>query len=313
MKFVSFTYDDLSSIGVLNSSEIIDIHLLSDKEIPDNMLEYLENFEFNNNKLKKLLSTKVISKDICYNINDVFLNAPLPNPPSFRDAYAFRKHVEAGRKNRGLDMIPEYDDFPVFYFSNHHSITGPGNVYVQNQYFKKLDFEFEIGAVISKRGKNIKSSDAINYIAGFMILNDWSERDVQLKEMKLNLGPAKGKDFATSVGPWLVTLDELEDAKVIQDDGPRFDLNMRGYINENLVSEDNFKNMTWSFSDIIERASSGVELYPGDIIGSGTCSTGCLLELNLTNKNEYWLKEGDVIKLEVENLGILSNTICLNK
>ena len=115
MKLVSFKYDSISSIGVLVSSEIIDIYQLSNKELPNNMLDYLSDFEINNKKLKQLLLNISTSKIMSYNLNDVFLDAPLPNPPSFRDAYAFRKHVEVGRKNRGLDMIPEYDEFPVFY------------------------------------------------------------------------------------------------------------------------------------------------------------------------------------------------------
>ena len=326
MKLVSFKYKDYSSIGFLDKGNGESLHsdgyvvdLFKDTSpLPNNMLEYLkylvsragESNVIGANEIDNILQNGVGE---FYDLKDVVIDAPLQKPLSFRDAYAFRKHVEAGRKNRGLDMISEYDDFPVFYFSNHHSITGPGNIYVQRQHLKKLDFEFEIGIIIAKKGRNIKSCDAMNYVAGFTIINDWSERDIQLKEMKLNLGPAKGKDFATSMGPYLVTLDELEDVKIIKDDGPRYDLKMKAYINDQLVSEDNFKNMTWSFSDIIERVSSGVDLYPGEIIGSGTCSTGCLLELNLTNKNPYWLKEGDVVRLEVDRLGSLINKICLQK
>ena len=313
MKLVSFSYDEITSIGMLDDSmkNVVDIHSLTKGKIPNNMLDYLSNYNDNNNLLSEY--SKNIPFDSYLKLSEVKIGPPLPNPASFRDAYAFRKHVEAGRKNRGLKMIPEYDDFPVFYFSNHQSISGPGKVYIQDQHLKKLDFEFEIAAVICKKGKNIKLNDAENYIGGFVILNDWSERDVQLKEMKLNLGPAKGKDFATSIGPYIVTLDELKDKKINKADGPRYDLNMKGYINGNLVSEDNFKNMTWSFSQIIERASCGVDLFPGDIIGSGTCATGCLLELNLTHGNNTWLKDGDKITLEVDRLGALSNTISLKK
>jgi len=290
---------------------IIDIHSLTNGKVPNNMSDFLNNFYNNIIIINEHLGN--ISSNSYLKLSDVVIGAPLPNPTSFRDAYAFRQHVEAGRKNRGLDMIPEYDDFPVFYFSNHQSICGPGNIYIENRHLKKLDFEFEIAAVICKKGKNIKFSDANDYIGGFVILNDWSEREIQLKEMKLNLGPAKGKDFATSIGPYLVTLDELEDKKIEKADGSRYDLRMKGYINDKLVSEDNFKNMTWSFAKIIERASYGVDLFPGDIIGSGTCATGCLLELNLSHGQNNWLKEGDQIKLEVDGLGVLSNTISLRK
>jgi len=310
MKFLSFKYNDVSSLGILhqNKSKIIDIHLSSKGELPNNMLDYLNDFDKNNSKLNNIILN---NEQIIINIDNVELIAPLPNPVSFRDAYAFRQHVEAGRKNRGLEMIPEYDNFPVFYFSNHNSICGPGLVKVQKNHLEQLDFEFEIAAVISKKGKNIKKEDACKYIAGFTIMNDWSARFIQLKEMKLNLGPAKGKDFATSIGPYLVTVDELKNNQILNQDGIRYNLEMKGYINDNLVSTDNFKNMTWTFSQIIEQISNGVNIYPGDLIGSGTCATGCLLENNLSKNDKTWLTEGDVVKLEVECLGSLINKISL--
>jgi len=313
MKLVSFSYNKVCSIGVFDSStkSIVDIHKLSKGKLPNNMLDYLKDFKKNNINLKILL--KDVSSEFYLKSSDIVISPPLPNPVSFRDAYAFRRHVEAGRRNRGLDMIPEYDHFPVFYFSNHNSITGPGAVSFEKEHFKKLDFEFEIAAVISKHGKNIKCDEADDYIAGFVIMNDWSERDIQLKEMKLNLGPAKGKDFATSIGPFLVTLDELDDVKIDSNLGAKYDLNMNGYINGKLVSNDNFKNITWSFAQIIERISHGTDIFPGDLIGSGTCATGCLLELNLTHNNNEWLKVNDEIKLEVDRLGVLSNRISLKK
>ena len=311
MKFISYSHKDKHSIGVLinEKDKFIDIYDCSDGKLPGNMLLYLQDFENNNILLKQILlkgDNKV--KDI----KSVKLNAPLPNPNSFRDAYAFRQHVEAGRKNRGLDMIPEYDQFPVFYFSNHNSIYGPGHVTVQEKHLNKLDFEFELGIIISKKGRNIKAKDAHKYIAGLVILNDWSARGMQFEEMKLNLGPAKGKDFATSIGPYLVTLDELEKKRINLDEGFVYNLKMRGYLNDKLVSEDNMKNMTWSFPRIIERISYGVDIYPGDLIGSGTCATGCLLENNLSLDNPNWLTENDSIVFKVECLGALQSTIVKN-
>ena len=310
MKFLTYSFNGVQLLGcIINQSSIVNISKASNKALPNNLNDYLRDFQSNNISLKKIINSNSI--DVT-NLNDVNIET-LIQPNSFRDFYAFRQHVQAGRRSRGLDMIPEYDEFPVFYFSNHQSICGPGYIYIEDQHLKKLDFEFEIAAVICKKGKNIKFNDANDYIGGFVILNDWSEREIQLKEMKLNLGPAKGKDFATSIGPYLVTLDELEDKKIEKADGFRYDLSMKGYINDKLVSEDNFKNMTWSFAKIIERASYGVDLFPGDIIGSGTCATGCLLEHNLAHGQNNWLKEGDQIKLEVDGLGVLSNTISLRK
>ena len=305
MKFISTS----DSFGILNRSEsgIIDLNDISMGAIPNNMYDFLADYNENIKKTESILNNldKIEYKPI------LNILSPLNKVNSFRDAYAFRQHVEAGRRNRGLEMIPEYDEFPVFYFSNPNSIIGPGDVVLEKEYFKKLDFELEIAVIISKKGKNISKSEALDYIAGFTIMNDWSERHIQMKEMKLNLGPAKGKDFATSIGPYLVTPNELDDVKIESDDGERYNLQMKAYINDSLVSEDNFKNMTWTFAQIIERASFGTELYPGDIIGSGTCATGCFLELNQGSGNPKWLKNGDTVRLEIDRLGSLSNKICL--
>jgi len=144
---------------------------------------------------------------------------------------------------------------------------------------------------------------------GYTIMNDLSARALQKEEMKLSLGPAKGKDFSTTLGPYISTKTELKDKLIQGPDGEKYDLNMRAYLNGKLLSEDNFKNITWTFAQIISRISNGAEIYPGDVIGSGTCATGCLLELNQTNGTDIWLKDGDEIKLEVDKMGSLVNTI----
>jgi len=305
LKFISYTYNNKSNkLGLLIDNFIVDINQASGNLLPDNMLEFLKEFDENIEVLKT-----INFKPFLKSVDEVILGSPIINPNSLRDAYAFRQHVKAGRDNRGLDMIPEYDKFPVFYFSNHNSIIGPGIVEVQNNQMKKLDFELEIAIVIGKRGKNIKPQDADKYIAGYMIMNDFSARELQFEEMKLNLGPAKGKDFATSLGPYLVTKDELLKYKIPSKEGNRYNLKMRAFLNGKLISEDNFKNMTWTFAQIISRISDGVEIFPGDVIGSGTCATGCFLELNIFSKHKNWLKNNDIITLEIEQLGILENTI----
>ena len=251
-------------------------------------------------------------------MEDVEILAPVPNPTSCRDAYAFRQHVATARRNRKLDMIPEFDQFPVFYFTNHNAIQGPGEIICMPDQLNKLDFELEIAIVICKPGKNIKAEEADEYIGGFMIMNDISARELQMEEMKLNLGPAKGKDFSTVIGPMLVTPDELEEFLIPAKEnhvGNAYNLSMKCRVNGVQVSEGNLGDMDWSFAEIIERCSYGVQLYPGDIIGSGTVGTGCFLELNGTGKlndpeyKEQWLQEGDEVELEIENLGILKNTI----
>jgi fumarylacetoacetate (FAA) hydrolase len=251
-------------------------------------------------------------------VEDVHVLAPVPFPGSCRDGYAFRQHVAAARRNRKVPMIPEFDQYPIFYFTNHHSIQGPGDIRCMPDHFEKLDFELEVAIVISRGGRNIRAEEADDYIGGLMIMNDMSARTLQMEEMLLNLGPAKGKDFSTVTGPWLVTLDELADFEVPCKEGhtgKSWNLRMQCRVNGVQVSDGNLADMDWTFAEIIERASYGSSLYPGDVIGSGTVGTGCFLELNGTGKlndpafTEQWLKEGDVVELEVDGLGILSNTI----
>jgi fumarylacetoacetate (FAA) hydrolase len=251
-------------------------------------------------------------------IEDIKLLAPVPYPTSCRDGYAFRQHVAAARRNRKVPMIDEFDQYPIFYFTNHQAIQGPGEIVCMLDHFLKLDFELEVSVVINNRARNITAAEADNFIGGYMIMNDMSARTLQMEEMLLNLGPAKGKDFSTVIGPWLVTPDELEAYKVPCKEnhtGANYNLPMRCWVNGTLVSEGNMKDMDWTFAEIIERCAYGVDIIPGDVIGSGTVGTGCFLELNGTGKlndpnyTEQWLQPGDEVVMEVEGLGRLVNTI----
>jgi fumarylacetoacetate (FAA) hydrolase len=238
------------------------------------------------------------------------LAAPIPRPTSMRDAYAFRQHVEAARRNRGVPMIEEFDLFPVFYFTNHQAVIGPGELRVRPMQQEKLDYELEAAIVIGKRGENLTVENADSHVFGYMVMNDWSARAVQMEEMKLSLGPAKGKDFATGLGPYLVTCDELSPKRTKTPKGDKYDLVMTASVNGKELSRGNLADMTWSFAQILERVSYGVTLHPGDVIGSGTVGTGCLLELNGSKITQnQWLKNGDVVACEVEGLGRLENTI----
>ncbi len=241
-------------------------------------------------------------------LSETKLLAPIPRPPSMRDGYAFRQHVQTARKNRGLDMIPEFDQFPVFYFTNHQAVVGPGDVRVMPLHLDRLDYELEAAIVVGRRARNAKADRADALIFGLTIMNDLSARALQMEEMKLSLGPAKGKDFATAIGPYLVTLDELAGHTATGPRGASFDLQMTAAVNGEKLSEGNLKDMTWTFAEILERASYGVDLFPGDVIGSGTVGTGCLLELNGSGiTKDLWLKVGDVVTLEIEGLGKLEN------
>jgi fumarylacetoacetate (FAA) hydrolase len=256
---------------------------------------------------------KSLPGDLTVSLSKVTLASPLPRPPSMRDGYAFRQHVATARKNRGLEMIPEFDQFPVFYFTNHQAVIGPGELHVQKLHTDKLDFELEAAVVLGKGGKNVRAENADDLIFGLTIMNDFSARTLQMEEMKLSLGPAKGKDFATALGPWLVTKDELQGRVLPSPKGVQFDLEMRAFVNGVQVSRGNVRDMTWTFAQILERASYGVTLYPGDVIGSGTCGTGCFLELNGSKiTDNQWLRPGDTVALEIDRLGRLENTVVLD-
>ncbi|WP_286886651.1 fumarylacetoacetate hydrolase family protein [Aneurinibacillus sp. UBA3580] len=234
---------------------------------------------------------------------EVKFAAPLPRPNSFRDFYAFEEHVKTAREKRGLDMVPEWYHFPVFYFSNASAIKGPGEPVEKPRYTEWLDYELEVACVIGKEGRNIKREEALDYIEGFMILNDWSARDIQREEVKVGLGPAKGKDFATSMGPYLVTKDELEDRR----SGEHYNIEMKASVNGRLLSRGNMQTLYFSFAQMIERASEDCMLYPGDVLGSGTVGTGCILELG--TDIHRWLQKGDIVELSIERLGVLRNEI----
>ncbi|MCX6292489.1 MAG: fumarylacetoacetate hydrolase family protein [Bacteroidetes bacterium] len=329
MKLVSYLEKGKEHLGILADSVIYNLpensKLISKNPLPDNMADFLKSGEEGMSIAKQLDREIQNPKSEIHhqlmeagNIKNVNLLAPVPHPSSCRDGYAFRQHVAAARRNRKVEMITEFDQYPIFYFTNHNAIQGPGDIECMPDHFQKLDFELEAAVVIGKKGRNIKAAEADEYIAGYMIMNDLSARTLQMEEMLLNLGPAKGKDFSTVIGPWLVTPDELEPFKVPAKEnhsGNRYNLAMTCFVNGKQVSSGNLADMDWTFAEIIERCAYGVDILPGDVIGSGTVGTGCFLELNgtgLLNDPNYptqWLQPGDVVEMEIEGLGKLSNTI----
>lgn len=320
MKLISYTDQGSITAALCHNEMVYDFKSLH-PSLPSSMEMFLEHWEqyypIVKDTYQKLKDGK-ISIEECKPVSKVNLLAPVPFPGSCRDGYAFRQHVAAARRNRAVPMIPEFDQYPVFYFTNHRSIIGPGPVACMADHFQQLDFELEAAIVICKKGRNIRAHEADSYIGGLMIMNDMSARTLQREEMLLNLGPAKGKDFATVTGPYLVTLDELEPFVThckAGHTGKSWDLKMKCFVNGVQVSEGNLGDMDWTFAEIIERASYGATLYPGDIIGSGTVGTGCFLEINGTKKLQdpaytpQWLQEGDTIEMIIDGLGSLHNTI----
>lgn len=320
MKLVTYLRDEHEQLGILVDGNLYATDVLH-PDLPISMamfLNYWDDVLPLALAVEKKIKDGFVRSSLATPFDSAQLLAPVPHPTSCRDGYAFRQHVAAARRNRKVDMIPEFDQYPIFYFTNHNSIQGPGEILCMPDHFEKLDFELEAAIVINKPGRNIPAAEADDYIGGLMIMNDMSARRLQMEEMLLNLGPAKGKDFCTVIGPILVTTDELQAFEVPCKEnhtGKAWNLGMKCWVNGIQVSEGNVSDMDWTFAEIIERCSYGVNLYPGDVIGSGTVGTGCFLELNGTGKlndpnyTEQWLQEGDTVDMEIEGLGRLSNTI----
>ena len=326
MKFVTYTNIDGETprFGFKRGDEIVDVirsgiwvnENIKDSSfltVPTTLKLALGNWDINFSKLKNLnqaipdtdlSSLEVDEKPIAIKESEASLLPPVTNPDTFRDFYAFEQHVKAARKLRGLEMHPDWYKLPIFYFSNPTTLYGHGEIVPYPTGTEELDFELEFAIIIANGGQNIKKENADRMIAGYTILNDWSARDLQREEMQLNLGPAKGKDFANSFGPYMVTPDELTDAW----DNNKLHLRMTCHVNGKLISDGNTNDLYHSFPTMIERASMNVDLRPGDYIGSGTVGTGCILELR-PESTGGWLKRGDVVRLEIEHIGVLENTI----
>jgi 2-keto-4-pentenoate hydratase/2-oxohepta-3-ene-1,7-dioic acid hydratase in catechol pathway len=219
---------------------------------------------------------------------------PIEKPSNLRDFISFETHIRNARKTRGQDVPPAWYEIPAYYKGNTSTIIGPDDEVIWPSYTEKMDYELEFACVIGKEGQDISAEEAEEFIVGYMIMNDFSARDIQAKEMSVGLGPAKGKDFATALGPYLVTKDEIPDP---------YQLNMRAYVNGELWTKGTTGDMYRKFPEIISYVSTGERIVPGDVFGSGTVGWGCGLELG------KFLKEGDLVELEVEGLGVLRNRI----
>lgn len=296
MKLITFLYEGKEKAGLLADDKVLDVNKLSNGKIPSDLLSILEKYEEYKNEIAELAGEGIP-------LSSVELRSPLPRPSSIRDFYAFEEHVKTSRGRRGLEMIPEWYEVPVFYFTNHRAVIGPEETVTIPSNCQRMDYELEIACIIGKEGSNISVEEADDYIVGYTIMNDWSARDIQAHEMKVGLGPSKGKDFGTSLGPWIVTKDEIEQYRKLKS----YDLEMTATINGKLISSGNFSSIYYSFSELISHASKNVTLYPGDVIGSGTVGTGCILELG--EEKHRWLEDGDEVELRITGLGTLRNIV----
>jgi fumarylacetoacetate (FAA) hydrolase len=241
-------------------------------------------------------------------VDRVRLLAPLDRPPSVRDFFAFEDHVKNSRAGQGLDVDPGWYEHPLFYFSNPAAIYGPDDDIMVPRNCGALDYELEVACVIGKEAADLDPDDpaSMQVIAGFTILNDWSARDVQAREMTQNLGPAKGKDFATSLGPCVVTADEFAG---LPEGRPK--ATMAARVNGEEKSRGELQAIHFPWTALLAHASANTRLVPGDVLGSGTCGTGCLLEWRMTGHRDThpWLRPGDVVELDVEHIGVLRNAV----
>ena len=327
MKFVTYVEkgNDSQRFGFVVNEYVVDVlrtaifmneekHESEFLEIPSSLHDCLTDWKPNLLKLQSLqesLENEPVedlmanNQHVAQKETDVQILPPITHPSTFRDFYAFEQHVKAARKLRGLEMHPDWFRLPIFYFSNPNALYGHGDDIPYPSNTEELDFELEFAVIIANGGRDVKGNDADRLIAGYTICNDWSSRNLQREEMPLSLGPAKGKDFATSFGPYMVTPDELADA---WDNEGKLHLRMTCHVNDKLISDGNTNDLYHSFPTMIERASMNANLVAGDYLGSGTVGTGCILELRPENTGG-WIKKGDVVRMEIERLGILENKI----
>lgn len=323
MKLVSFQVrtpvGSFVRVGALRGQTIIDLNMayarvladqkeaqpyrLANAMVPSTMLELLEGGDsamaaarqgFDHAVMRGETIQGPEGETILYRQDNVQIMAPVPNPPSLRDFIAFEEHIAATSKKRGQPIPPEWYKAPAYYKGNHRTIIGPDEDLPWPLETTKLDYELELACVIGRKGKDIPERDAPGYIAGYTIMNDFSARDIQFQEMACRLGPAKGKDFATAIGPCLVTPDEIQDLNALK---------MIARVNGEVWSEGRFGTIHWSFPQMIAHVSRGETIYPGDLFGSGTVGGGCGLEM------DRYLHSGDVVELEIQPIGILKTRV----
>ncbi len=288
--------------GWLKDQGVVDMHAVSGGRLPADMLTFIDHHEsyfqlINENGYRDLPATD--------RLENIRLLAPLSNPRSFRDYIGFEMHMLNASKSFGHTIGKEWYEMPIFYFTNHHGIFGPDDEIQRPAGETRMDIELELAIIIGKKGKDIKAAEADRYIFGYTIFNDWTARAIQAKEMKIPLGPHKGKDFANAIGPCIVTRDEMEQYR--RADG-KFDLSMKARINGKTICEGNYNTVYYSFPQMIERAAeNNVTLMPGDILGSGTVGWGSLIENNFEVHRP--LEPGDIVELEIEGIGLLRNSV----
>ena len=314
MRLVTYRHPETGNearAGVLQGDRVLDVGRLTGGSLGPEMRDLLADWTAAHGDLRlasgafqvEFENKAAVPVEIALPIWEVTLLPPVPDPPSVRDFLAFEAHAVNMFARQDRPVPPVWYQQPVFGFGNSGGITGPDADVEKPETTQELDFEMELAAVIGIGGRDIPVDNAMSHIAGFTLLNDWTARDLQRHENSVGLGAAKGKDFALSLGPWLVTRDELED--VLLDDRLQVDVVVR--VNGEELGRDNAGEMHWSFAQMIAHASGSAELRPGDVIGSGCMGNGSLLDLG--TERQPWLESGDVVEIEAEGFGRLRNRV----
>lgn len=273
---------------------------ISDQLLPSDTVEFLENGKLSLDAAKHALdfvehNTKQYpGEKLLYDQTEIRLLAPIESPKNLRDFISFEDHIKNSRKGRDKKVPDAWYELPVYYKGNTSTIIGPDDEVTWPSYTSMLDYELEFACIVGKQGINVTEAQASEHIFGYTIMNDFSARDIQMKEMSVGLGPAKGKDFATSLGPYILTKDELPDP---------YNLKMIARVNGEVWSEGNTSTMYRPFTEMIEHVAKSEKIVAGDVLGSGTVGLGCGLELG------KFLENGDVVELEIEKLGVLRNRV----
>lgn len=301
MRFVTYTHpDDGERVGVLDGDVI---HALEPG------LRLLDLLGDDGERLDAAGRRALADPRQVRKTGEVVLRAPIPQPPTVRDFMVFEQHVEGVAKllDPQATVPPQWYEAPAFYFTNPYAITGPDELVPVAPGSTAFDLELEVAAVIGRPGTNLTPEQAESHIAGYTVLIDWSARDIQFAEMQVRLGPTKGKDTATTLGPALVTPDELTSARREKS----FDLTMTASVNGTVIGQDTLASMAFSFGEMVAHASLGTWVKPGDVLGSGTCGGGCLAELWGRQGRDAHppLGPGDTVTVTVERLGTLTSQI----
>ena len=296
------TYDAASGTraGVLVGQNVVDVTALLDQPVVVRDVRALLELPDGLDRLRRALAAGSLPAGVP--LAGLPLRSPVLHPPTVRDFFAFEGHASGGGTRQLSDA---WYRLPIFYFSNPLRIFGPDVAVPFPSATERLDYELELGAVVGKEGSNVREADAMDYIAGFTIFNDWSCRDLQRDEMAAGLGPAKGKDAATSLGPWLVTTDEL--APYLKDG--RLAVACTLSVNGQQWMEGDAAKMHHTWGSFVERASRDSRIVPGDVLGSGTITGGTIAEAQRNGYPARYLQPGDLVSITVEGIGAMTNTL----